>query len=243
MESQTAAKIFEPFQLGPFTLRNRIVHASLVRKRAGLDAVPNDLMVEYYRQRAVGAGLILGDASPVNPEYNLFIGTGGIGNHEQAEGWKKVLDAVHKEGSVMFSQLHFPGRVLTLKHGGKGPLSPSVVPLDGFIEVLGEKVPYEVPKEMDQADIDMVKQSFLTGAKFAKQAGFDGIEIHAANGYLIDQFLRSGTNKRTDLYGGSVENRSRFLLEILDKVSQIYPFNQIGIKFSPVGRYQGFFAI
>ena len=238
MQANASAKIFQPFQLGPFTLRNRVVMASLTRCKTGKDGVPNDTMVEYYRQRAEGAGLILGEASAVNLEHNSFIGAGVTANNAQAEGWKKITDAVHKEGAYMFAQLYAPGRVLTSKHYGKGPIAPSAIPLEGVTHVGGEKVPYEVPKEMDQADIEMVQQWFVDSAKIAKQAGFDGVEIHAANGYLVDQFLRTSTNQRTDHYGGSVENRARFLLEILDKVSTVFPFNQLAIKLSPVGRFQ-----
>jgi N-ethylmaleimide reductase len=216
-----------------------VVMASLTRCKTGKEGVPNDIMVEYYRQRAEGAGLVLGEATAVHLEYNSFIGAAVTANDAQAEGWKKVTDAVHKEGAFMFAQLYSPGRVLTSKHYGKGPIAPSAIPMEGVTHVGGEKFPYEVPKEVDQADIEMAQQWFVDSAKIAKKGGFDGIEIHAANGYLVDQFLRTSTNKRTDNYGGSVENRARFLLEILDKVSAVYPFNQIGIKISPVGRYQG----
>ena len=238
MQGNASAKIFQPLQLGPFTLRNRVVMASLTRLRTGKDGVPNDLMVEYYRQRAEHTGLILGEASAVNLEHNSFVGAGVTANEEQAAGWKKVVDAVHEQGCFIFAQLYSPGRVLSTQRYGKGPIAPSAIQLDGYC-FGGDKLPHEMPKEMDQADIDMVQGWFFESAKLAKKAGFDGIEIHAANGYLVDQFLRSSANKRTDKYGGSVENRCRFLLEIIDKISEVYPYNQIAMKVSPVGRYQG----
>src|SRR3990167_9435459 len=239
MQANASAKILTPFQLGPFTLRNRVVVASLTRCRTGKDGVPNDLMVEYYRQRAKDAGLVLGEATAIRLEHNSLIGAAVTANQAQAEGWKKIVDAVHEEGAIFFTQLYIPGRVLTTKHYGVGPIGPSAIPLKGETHgVGGMRVAYEMPKEMTQEDIDEVQGWFVESAKLAKQAGFDGVEIHAANGYLVDQFLRTSANHRKDKYGGPVENRARFLLEIIDKLTEVYPYNQIGIKLSPVGRYQ-----
>lgn len=231
-------KIFQQAKVGPFTLKNAVVLASLTRLRCGEDGVPTDIVAEYYRQRAESAGLVLSEASPIEMKSNTFIGAAGLENETQAHAWKKVTDLVHKEGSFMFAQLVFQGRVLHPKHHGTEAIGPSAVPAEGFCYVRGEKVDYAVPREMTQEDIDRVQERFVNAAKMAKLGGFDGVELHAANGYLIDQFLKTASNKRTDKYGGSIENRCRFLLETIDKVAEVYPLNQIGVKLSPVGRYQ-----
>lgn len=232
------SKLFSQFKLGPFTLKNRLVLASMTRMRAGEDGVPNDIMAEYYRQRAESAALVLCECAPIKFEHNIFVGAGGLCNEAQAAGWKKVVDAVHKEGSIVFAQLYTPGRVLNSKFYGVKPFGPSAVKVAGEQHVRAEKVPYEEPREMTEAEIHENVELFAHAAKMAKLAGFDGVEIHGANGYLVDQFLRTASNKRTDKYGGSYENRSRFLLEIIDAVSKVYPTQQIAVKLTPVGRYQ-----
>lgn len=231
-------KIFQPVKVGPFTLKNAVVLASLTRLRSGEDGIPTETVAEYYRQRAESAGLILSEASPIDMKSNTFIGAGGVENEAQAAGWKKVTDLVHKEGSYMFAQMVFQGRVLHPKHHETEVIGPSPIRAEGFCYVRGEKLDFTVPREMTLEDINRIQEKFVNSAKIAKLGGFDGVELHGANGYLIDQFLKSSSNQRTDKYGGSIENRCRFLLETIDKVAEVFPLNQIAVKLSPVGRYQ-----
>ena len=229
-------KIFQSVRLGPFDLKNRIVMAALTRARALEDGTPTDLMTEYYRQRAESAGLIVSESVSLEMKTNGVIGTPGVETEEHAHAWKKITEAVHDQKSFIFAQLNYHGRSLHSKQHGTYPLAPSPIKIEGTTTVRGEKVPFEVPKEMTQEDIDSVHQLFVNGAKMAKLGGFDGVEIQAANGYLVDQFLKTSCNQRKDKYGGSVENRSRFLLELIDKLSEVFPMNQIGVKLSPVNR-------
>ncbi len=230
-------KIFEPFQLGDILLQNRIVMASLTRTRADPETgIPNDLHVQYYSQRA-SAGLILTECAPISRQGDSFLGAGGIYTKEQVEGWKRVVDAVHAKGGKIFIQIWHGGRAAQPSQTGKPNLAPSAIAITdstGF----GTRAPHAVPKEMTKEDIRMVLEEFRQGALNAKEAGFDGIELHGANGYLIDGFLRDGTNQRTDEYGGSAENRSRLPLEIMDALIEIFGAGRVGIKLSPVGRYQ-----
>ena len=232
------SKVFEPYKFGPFNLKNRIVLASMTRTRAQPDGIVTPLVAEYYRQRAESAGLVLTECVPVNMKHNSFVGAGGMATIEQAESWKQVIEKVHKENSVIFTQIWHPGRAHHSKATGTRGIAPSPIAIEGKARVGAEHLDHEVPLEMEQKDIDQAVKDFQHGAEMAKLAGFDGIEIHGANGYLVDQFLRTSSNHRKDNYGGSIENRARFCLEVIDAVSKVFPPERVGIKFSLVGRYQ-----
>jgi len=233
---KTSPVLFENYKLGPVTLKNRFVMASLTRMRCNPEnGIPNDLLVEYYSQRA-SAGLILSECAAISERGNTFPGCGGIYNKEQVKGWKRVTDAVHQKGSKIFIQIWHGGRSAAAnKNTGEPPLAPSAIVIK---EDRRKGVPHDVPKEMTHEDIKEVIEQFRQGALNAKEAGFDGIELHGAHGYLVDEFLRDGANKRTDEYGGSVENRSRFCLEIIDILIEIFGADRVGIKLSPVNKYQ-----
>ena len=231
--------IFEPFQLGPLTLKNRFVMASLTRVRADPETGnPNDLNVEYYTQRARSAALILSEAAYLTKDQNSFRGAGGFENEDNAAHWKRVTDAVHKEGCFFIAQLCHPGRSLHSAMTGSQPLAPSAIAISGQTHVNGQKVNHEVPKEATIEEINTILDQFENAARMAKLAGCDGIELHGANGYLVDSFLKTSSNKRTDQYGGSVENRSRLCLQVIDRFLKVFPSDRVGIKLSPVGRYQ-----
>jgi N-ethylmaleimide reductase len=228
--------LFEPFQLGDLTLKNRVVMAPLTRNRAtkGTDA-PNDLMVDYYRQRA-SAGLIISEASQISQQGQGYIWTPGIYTDAQVEGWKKITDVVHAEGGRIFTQLWHVGRIshVSLQPGGGQPVAPSAIRANGKTFVETGFVDVSEPRALEAEEIPGIVRDYLAAAENAKRAGFDGIEIHAANGYLIDQFLKDGSNKRTDSYGGSVENRARLALEVVDAVLRVWDKKRVGIRLAPV---------
>lgn len=227
--------LFEPYTLGDLVLPNKFIMASLTRVRADpKTGIPNDLMADYYSQRA-SAGLILTEAAFVSNTSNSFPGSPGISNKEQMEGWKKVVDWVHKKGGRIFIQIIHGGRAAHPEQTGEQNISSSAVRIRGNLRT---NLPHVQPKAMTQEDFEIVRQQFRRSALFAKEAGFDGIELHGANGYLIDQFLRDGVNQRTDEYGGSIENRSRFPLEIIDIFIEVFGAKRVGIKLSPVSRFQ-----
>ncbi len=227
--------LFDPIQLGAVALRNRIVMAPMTRTRASDGRIPNDLMRLYYSQRA-GAGLILSEATSVSPQGVGYPNTPGIWSSAQVDGWRKVTSAVHDKGGKIFVQLWHVGRVSDPEHlNGEIPVAPSAIACAGEVSLLRPKRSYVVPRALHTEEIPRIVQDFADAAGHARDAGFDGIEIHAANGYLIDQFLQDGTNKRQDSYGGSVENRSRFLLEIVDACSGVWGAGRIGVHLSPCG--------
>lgn len=223
----------QPWSLGDLNLKNRVVMASLTRNR-GL--VPDQTMVEYYKQRA-GEGLILSEGILIEPQGTEWLEAPGIWSKKQITGWKKVVDAVHNKGGVIFAQLWHLGRIAHVYHNaGVPPPAPSDVPAKGRVFRLLEghptnsvPEPIEDPKEY----VGLFKQA----AKNAKEAGFDGVELHGANGYLVHQFYERHSNKRVDNYGGSIENRARFALEIIDAIFEYYPPERVGIKLSPSGGY------
>jgi len=226
--------LFSPVTVGDIKLANRMVMAPLTRNRADEHNAPHDINVTYYRQRAT-AGLIITEASQVSPEGVGYPGTPGIYSDEQVAGWKKITDAVHAEGGHIFIQLWFCGRVShpDLLPDHQMPVAPSAIPPAGeAITFEGMKV-FVTPRALEANEIPDIVAQYKHAAQMAKQAGFDGIEVHAANGYLIDQFLRDGTNQRTDQYGGNTENRMRFLNEVLDAVTEVWPGNRVGVRFSP----------
>ncbi len=234
-----AELLFSPFRLGDLELRNRIVMAPLTRNRAtrGTDA-PNELNAEYYRQRAC-AGLIISEATQISQQGQGYIWTPGIFSQAQVEGWKKVTCAVHDAGGRIFIQLWHVGRIshVSLQPGGAPPVAPSAIRAKGktFIETGFADI--SEPRALTIEEIGAIVDDYAVAAENAQKAGFDGIEIHAANGYLIDQFLKDGTNKRTDAYGGSVENRARFALEVTDAILRVWDRSRVGIRLAPVSPF------
>ena len=229
------SRLFDPLQLGALTLPNRIIMAPLTRKRAGVDRVPNAMMAEYYGQRA-GAGMILSEATSVSPQGVGYLGTPGIWNDSQVEGWRQVTTQVHGGGGRIFLQLWHVGRISDPELlDGQFPVAPSAVAAAGHVSGLRPKRPHPVPRALETEEIPGIVENFRRGAQLAKAAGFDGVELHAANGYLIDQFLQDKTNKRTDRYGGPIENRARFLLEIVDAVIEVWGADRVGVHLRPRG--------
>ncbi len=230
--------LFTPVPLGDLELSNRIVMAPLTRNRAGDGNVPQPMAVEYYRQRA-SAGLIITEASQISPQGVGYPATPGIYSPEQVAGWRKVTRAVHTEGGHIFIQLWHVGRIShpSLQPAGALPVAPSA------IRPQGQAITYEGPQDfvepqaLEKEEIKTIVQQFREAAENAMAAGFDGVEIHAANGYLIDQFLRDGSNHRTDEYGGSVENRCRFLNEVLDAVLSVMDSSRVGVRISPENEF------
>lgn len=227
--------LFQPFTLGDLTLPNRVVMAPLTRNRAehGTDA-PHPLNAEYYRQRA-SAGLIITEATQISREGQGYAWTPGLYTPAQLAGWQGVTRAVHEAGGRVFVQLWHVGRVshVDLQENGAAPVAPSAIPAgvktfipSGFAET-------SMPRALETAEIPRVIEDYVAATRMAGQAGFDGIELHAANGYLIDQFLKDGSNQRTDQYGGSIENRARFGLEVVDAMLKLQPANRLGIRISP----------
>ena len=229
------SRLFDPLQIGALELPNRIIMAPLTRKRAGVERVPNAMMAEYYRQRA-GAGLILSEATSVSPQGVGYYGTPGIWNDAQVKGWQRITHEVHGAGGRIFLQLWHVGRISDPELlGGQLPVAPSAIPAAGHVATLRPKRPHPVPRALETEEIPDIVEDFRRGAERAKEAGFDGVEIHGANGYLVDQFLQDKTNKRTDCYGGSVENRARFLLEIVDAVIEVWGADRVGVHLRPRG--------
>lgn len=225
----------EPLVLGALHLPNRIVMSPLTRCRSGQDRIPNAMMAEYYRQRA-SAGLIISEATSISPQAVGYENTPGIWTQEHIEGWKQVTKAVHDAGGKIVLQLWHVGRISDPSLlNGEAPVAPSAVKADGLVRLLRPKRGYVTPRALELSEIPQIIDSYRQAAENAKQANFDGVEIHAANGYLIDQFMRDRTNLRTDSYGGSVENRARFLLEITDAVISVWGAERVGVHLSPLG--------
>lgn len=230
------APLFEPVQLGELTLPNRFVMAPLTRSRA-IHHLPNDLMAEYYAQRA-SAGLLITECTMVTAGTSAFGNDPGIYSAEQIEGWKKTTEAVHKAGGRIFMQIWHAGRAAhPLLNNGKECVAPSASAIEGETHTPEGMKPYTVPHQLTQAEIADIVQAFRKAAANAIAAGFDGVEVHAANGYLIDQFLRSSANQRTDEYGGSLENRARFLSEVLEAVSDEIGSQRVGLRLSPLNSF------
>lgn len=230
--------LFTPVQLGAYALPNRIVMAPLTRNRAGKDNVPHKLNAEYYRQRA-SAGLIISEATQVSPQGVGYPATPGIHSDAQVEGWQLVTDAVHRQGGRIFLQLWHVGRIShpSLQPNGELPVAPSAIAPQGSAMTYSGEQPFVTPRALETDEIPGLVEDFRQGAKNALAAGFDGVEVHGANGYLIDQFLRDGTNRRTDAYGGSVENRARLLLEITQAAIDVWGSDRVGVRLSPSGTF------
>lgn len=226
--------LFEPLKVGAITLPNRIIMAPLTRSRAeNPGRVPNDLMVKYYSQRA-SAGIILSEATCVDPMGVGYADTPGIWSPEQVQGWKKITQAVHEKGGRIFLQLWHVGRISDpVFLNGEKPVAPSAIKPAGHVSLVRPKKEYEIPRALETHEIPKIVEAFRKGAENAKLAGFDGVEIHGANGYLLDQFLQDGTNRRTDQYGGPVENRARFFLEVVDAVISVWGPERVGVHIAP----------
>ncbi|WP_311971498.1 alkene reductase [Pseudomonas baltica] len=225
--------IFDPITLGDLQLPNRIIMAPLTRCRADEGRVPNAMMAEYYVQRA-SAGLILSEATSVTPMGVGYPNTPGIWNDEQVRGWTQVTNAVHAAGGRIFLQLWHVGRISHPSYlNGELPVGPSAIQPAGHVSLVRPLADFPTPRALDTEEISDVVEAYRAGAENAKAAGFDGVEVHGANGYLLDQFLQSGTNQRTDQYGGSVENRARLLLEVTDAVIGVWGAQRVGVHLSP----------
>jgi N-ethylmaleimide reductase len=230
--------LLSPYSLGPLRLKNRMVMAPLTRSRAEPGNLPNHLAPVYYSQRA-GAGLIVTEATQVSPNGQGYIATPGVHTDAQVAGWKMVTDAVHAQGGLIYMQLWHVGRISHPDFlDGELPVAPSAIAPRGVQAFTAEGLKdIPPPRALETHEIAAIVEQFRQGARNAKAAGFDGIEVHGANGYLLDQFLEDGTNQRTDQYGGSVENRARLLLEVVDAVSEVWGSDRVGVRLSPGGSF------
>nr|WP_295083956.1 alkene reductase [uncultured Roseateles sp.] len=229
--------LFSSLQAGALTLPNRMLMAPLTRTRADAGHMPNALMAEYYAQRA-SAGLIITECTMVAPGTSAFNAEPGIYSQEQIEAWKQVTAAVHAKGGRIFMQIWHAGRAAhPAMNDGRENVSPSAIAIEGEVHTPQGKLPNALPRELRLDEIPALVEAYAQGARNAIAAGFDGVEVHGANGYLIDQFLRDGANKRTDAYGGSLENRARFLFEVLDAVTAAIGADRVGLRLSPLNSY------
>jgi N-ethylmaleimide reductase len=231
--------LLSPLQIGPLEVKNRIVMAPMTRARAGEERLPNALMAEYYAQRA-SAGLIITEATVISEQANGWVQSPGIYTDAMVEGWKLVTEAVHEKGGVIFMQLWHCGRAShsAFRADRSLPVAPSAIAINGeYIHTPEGKKPYEVPRALETTEIAGIVNDYAVASERALEAGFDGVEIHSANGYLLDTFLESKTNLRTDEYGGSIENRHRFLGEVVDALLGIWPAKKVGVRISPNGMY------
>lgn len=228
--------LFEPIQVGALKLANRIVMAPLTRNRAGPGLVPGKLAVKYYAQRAT-AGLLITEATQISPEAQGYADTPGCYSNEQVAGWKRVTDAVHSRGGKIVVQLWHTGRISHTKFqpGNQAPVGPSANRADAKTYIANQGfVDVSMPRALEISEITRIVDNFRTAASCAMDAGFDGVEVHGAHGYLLDAFLRDGTNQRTDDYGGSIENRARFLLEVASACADAIGSDRVGVRLSPV---------
>ncbi|MEO1528333.1 MAG: alkene reductase [Planctomycetota bacterium] len=230
--------LFQPFSMYGLELSNRIVLAPMTRARAGVDRIPTSTMAEYYRQRS-SAGLILTEATTISPSANGWNESPGIYNDQMVEGWKAVTDSIHAAGGLVFLQLWHCGRASHSHfHDGEISVAPSAIRINAeYIHTPNGKQPHETPRALEPNEIPRIVEDYRRAASRAKDAGFDGVEVHAANGYLIDTFLQSKTNQRTDAYGGSKEKRYRFLRGVLQAVTEVWPSNRVGVRLSPNGAF------
>jgi N-ethylmaleimide reductase len=233
-----ATKLFSTYQLGALTLPNRLIMAPLTRGRAGQDRIPNELMAEHYAQRA-SAGLIIAEATNISETAAGWNESPGIHSEAQVQGWQKVTEAVHSFGGRIYLQLWHCGRAShpDFQPNGETPVSSSAIAAVGDAHTPQGKKPYPVPRALDISEVPSLIQDYVTATHRAQAAGFDGVEIHSANGYLLDQFLRDGVNQRTDDYGGSAENRSRLLGEVTEAVVKAWSADRVGVRLSPTSGF------
>lgn len=239
--NQNHSPLLQPFDLRGLTLPNRVVMAPMTRSRAGKERIANDLMAEYYVQRAT-AGLLITEATTISPQANGWNESPGIYTDAMTEGWKKTTSAVHQANGRIFLQLWHTGRASHSSfHDGELAVAPSAIKIDddGYNHTPNGKEPRETPRALETDEIPGIVQDYRRAAERAKEAGFDGVEIHSANGYLLDEFLQSKTNHRTDRYGGSLENRYRFLDEVVHAVSEVWTPERVGVRLSPNGAFNG----
>lgn len=239
----SANVLFTPVRLGAIRLDHRVVMPALTRLRAARPGdVPQMMNADYYGQRASRGGLLIAEATDISPGARGYPGAPGIYTEEQVEGWRRVTEAVHAKGGYIFLQLWHAGRIShsSLRPGGAPPVAPSAVPAPGkHMDASFKSVPFETPRALEIEDIRSIVEAFRRAALNARAAGFDGVELHGASGYLLDQFLQDGTNHRTDAYGGSIANRARLLLEVADAVAGAWSPDRLGVRLSPWGRNYG----
>lgn len=234
----SSSPLFQPVRLGAMALRNRIVMAPLTRGRSGVDRIPNALMAEYYQQRA-SAGLIISEATQISEQAAGWAETPGIYTEAQIQGWQRITHRVHEHGGKIVLQLWHTGRAShpDFQPGGVLPISASAIKPAGEVHTPQGKKPFETPRAVTIEEIPAIAQDYAQATRNAQRAGFDGVEIHAANGYLIDQFLRDSTNQRQDAYGGSIQNRTRFLLEVTEAVVDAWSPDHVGVRLSPTNAF------
>lgn len=231
------SSLLKPLTVGRFELANRVLMAPLTRCRSDEKHMPNSLMAQYYAQRA-SAGLIVTECTMIEPNLSAFATEPGIYSAEQIQAWKETTEAVHAKGGKIFMQIWHAGRAAHPAYNhGNIPVAPSAIAIDGSVYTAEGKTPYVQPQALTTDQIKSIVANFAQAAKNAIEAGFDGVEVHGANGYLIDEFLRSSANTRTDNYGGSLENRARFLLEVLTAVTQAIGSDRVGLRSSPLNSY------
>ncbi|MCH9692181.1 MAG: alkene reductase [Gammaproteobacteria bacterium] len=231
--------LFSPIQLGAVALNNRVLMAPLTRCRASAGHVPTALMAEYYAQRA-SAGLVIAEATMAMEGCSAFRSEPGIYSEAQVSGWKKVTNAVHVKGGKIFLQIWHGGRAChPLLNNGREPVAPSTIAItNNEIHTAEGKKPYTVPRALKDSEIPSIIEGFKVAAENAKRSGFDGVEVHGANGYLLDAFLRDGANRRDGPYGGSIENRARLLLEVIEAVTEVWGSDRVGVRLSPLNSFQ-----
>lgn len=238
MQPRSSLGLFSALKVGRSTLPSRIVMAPMTRNRAGAGGVPTALAATYYGQRA-SAGLIITEASQISPQAVGYLNTPGIHSSEQVEGWRRVTSAVHARAGRIFLQLWHVGRIShpLLQPGGALPVAPSAIKPEGFVHTGAGQVPFVAPRSLAAGEIPGIVRQYADAARRAQAAGFDGVEVHGANGYLADQFLRDGTNHRRDAYGGSIGKRARFLLEVTEAVAQVWGADRVGVRLSPTSSF------
>jgi N-ethylmaleimide reductase len=237
------SKLFTPFKLGPYELDHRIVMAPLTRMRTEVDFIPNDLMVEHYSQRATKGGYIVAEGTVISETGHGYYGAPGIYTDAHVEGWKRVTEAVHAKGGIIFDQLFHVGRQShnSLQPGNASPIGASVVPFEDFVYTPTGWLPADINRAATTEEVKQLVEDYRQAAIRAKEAGFDGVELHGANGYLVDQFLQDGSNQRTDIYGGSIENRVRFMLEIVEALVSVWGADKVGVRVGPSGTFASMF--
>jgi N-ethylmaleimide reductase len=243
-EARPTQKLFTPVQVGPFTLTHRVVMAPLTRSRSEQPGdIPGDLMLEYYTQRASEGGLIISEGTSISIAGRGWFGAPGMYSDEQVAGWKRITSAIHGKGSHMFSQLWHEGRSSHVSMtNGAAPVAPSIDPQYWLDSTVNTSTPngWQKPsphRMLDISEIPGIVEDYRKAAERARDAGFDGVELHAANGYLPDQFLQDGSNKRTDAYGGSIENRTRFLMEVVEALASVWGGNRVAVRIGPGGTW------